>query len=158
MINSNYIYIIAGFVLFNILSFLLTNNSQEVVRKAIHVNVITASTVLIFGDYITFLFIFFLNIFIFITLSFSGFEASETNSFQEPWVDIPLLLLILVIFGVVVIGIFKNIDYLEIKDFFNFNLDWIKVVRDYQDLIAAFLIVLLVSVVTLNLKIEDESK
>lgn len=158
MNSDGFIYIIAVLVLFNILSFLLTNNGQEIVKKAIYINIFAAFILLVFGHYIPFLFIFFLNIFIFIILSISGFQESDIDSFQEPIVDIPLLFLILIIFGVVVIGIFENIDYLKTKNFSSSRLNLMKIVNDYQDIMAAFLGVFLTCLVTLGMDTRYKDK
>ena len=132
--------------------FLLTKDNQGIVRKAFLINVIMSCFLMLVGETVIFLSLILLNFFIFLMASVAALEELEKESFQEPIVDIPTVIVILIIVGITAISIFQNIDFLNVSDIDSFQFKQVKMIdfTKYADLVSIIFVVFISVILFFN--------
>ena len=150
--NDKVIYIMACVALVFTFDFLLTKDNQKIVRRAFVINIMMSCFLMLLGEVTLFLSLIILNFFIFLMSSIAALEESEKESFQEPGVDIPVLIVVLIIVGIVVISTFQSIDFLNAWNVDSIQFKQIGMVDfgKYVDLISVIFVVFISTILFFN--------
>ena len=149
------IYLMALISLICTFSFLLTRDNERVVKMAFVINILTSCPLMLVGEIYIFLSLAFLNFFIFFIAKIAALGASEKISSQEPYIDLPIIVIVLIIVGMAVISIFQNVDYLNIG---RINASWDGPVKsidfhNYTDIIVVIFVVSMSAILFFNMRV-----
>ena len=155
MNHNNIVYIMAGVGLVSTFSLLLTRDNENIVKMAFIVSIIMSCFLMLVSELTIFISLIFFNFFIFFITSVAALKEPEKKSLQEPLEDIPTIVAILVIVGMVIISIFQNIDFLKVEQVIFFQpggddmIDFI----GYTDLISVVFVVFISVVLFFNTRV-----
>ena len=154
------IYIITSITLVSTFGLMLTRDNQEIVKKSLVINMAMSCLLVVVGEVLIFLLLALFNFFIFTLASVAALEEAEQVSPQEPMLDIPLVLIILVIAGMTIICVFQNVDFLNIDLLFaKDSLDTIKSginFFSYSELVIVVAIVFLTGILFFNTRMPNK--
>ena len=152
---SKIIYVMATIAIICAFSFMLTRNNEVIVKMAFIINIIMSCFLILIGEIAIFLPLAFLNFFIFFVANITALNESEKVSFQEPIIDIPTVIAVLIIIGMIAINVFQDIDFLNIESVKLFNLPKENSINffPYADLISIIFVVFTSAVLFFNTKV-----
>ena len=152
--HSGLLYFLISLVMICTFSFLLTRSNEGIVRMAFVINIVMSCFLMLVGEMAIFLSLIFLNFFVFFIANIAALKESEKRSFQEPAIDIPAIIIMLIVIGVTVITLVQNIDFLNISELKITMLESIDVAdfREYIDLVSLIFIVFISVILFFNTK------
>ena len=155
MEHSNIIYLMAIAALLCMFSFLLTKDNENIARMAFIINIMMSCFLMLIGEMAIFLSLVFLNFLIFFMAKVSALEEAEKKSFQEPFIDIPVIIIIFIIVGLAAITIFQNIDFLRVGEIESFQLKAPGSIdfKKYADLISIIFVVFISVILFFNIRV-----
>ena len=136
-------------------SFLLIRSNEGIVKMAFIINIIMSGFLILIGELAIFLSLVFFNFLIFFIASIAALEEPEDKSFQDPVIDIPVIIIMLIIVGMAIISIFQNLDFLKIReiDFSYFKSSNVINFSQYADIVSIIFIVFISVILFFNSKV-----